>query len=303
MNRLNAIRLTLGVSALVAIAGSALASGLGAAANYNMFVRNDVFTQWSDVEGKVAVGRDWSSDGYSVGLLDQGGNALIAGRNIRYNSGSIYGNAVYGNSANITSTGFQAGGSAIQGSPINFTSAFAGLDAISTSISQAANTGTAYQPWSTLNFDVTSGLNVFTVTDAQLNNASDIRFNGASSTSTVLINVIASNVGGQTRVNFKNYGYGLNGLSRNRLLWNVNNADRVQYDYLEGSLLAANSDVYTGWGVLQGQVVARNWYGNSQTNLHLFNGELPAQPVPEPATMVALGIGAMALIRRRKAAK
>lgn len=293
-------RLILSFASLSILSAFAQAGPLGPAAGYNMFIKNNYSAMYSDIEGKAAVGGNWDTSGYSVGALLTGPtqDALIVGGNVKFNGGSVQGNIVAGGSANLTSFGFNNGGKLKSGSQIDFDSAFNQLSASSASWFNLTSTGTITKPWSTLNFKGTNnGLNVFNISSDNLWNASDVQFDVPAG-ATVLVNVTGKNV------KFKGYGYGLNGLARENLLWNTSEATTVDYNYLEGSLLAANADITTNWGVIQGQVIGKSFNGPSQTNLHLFNGELPpVAPVPEPASMIALGMGALALVRRKKAAK
>jgi hypothetical protein len=49
-------------------------------------------------------------------------------------------------------------------------------------------------------------------------------------------------------------------------------------------------------------VISNSWSGNSQINNYTFSGNLPTQPVPEPATIAVLSFGAAAIMKRRKKA-
>ncbi|MDX2065168.1 MAG: choice-of-anchor A family protein [Fimbriimonadaceae bacterium] len=294
-NRRTALRSLVVLTVVSAVAASH-ASILGVAGDYNMFVQNNVNVSYTDVEGRSAIGGNVTTTGMEWGQRITSGpqNALVVGGNLNMTNGSIRGNAIVGGSANVTNTGFSYGGTLQSGNPINFNGAFSQLRNTTSYLNTLAANGTVDRPYSTLNLRGTStGLNVFNVTADQLWNSSDVQF-FVPTGATVVVNVSGSNV------RFKNYGYGLNGLSRNNLLWNVAGAN-ASYDYLEGSLLAPNADITTGWGVIQGQVIAKSWTGNSQTNLHLFTGNVPpAAPVPEPASMAVFGLSALAFLRRRK---
>ena len=272
----------------------AQAGVLGAADGYNVFTKGNFSSQYSDTEGKMAVGGNLTANGYSIGLKkgNQGVNLQVKG-NLTYSNGSIYGASLVDGTANVSSANT---GSISKGVTIDFDAAFQDLTQKSNSWFNLTANGTVSKPYSTVNFNGSdSSLNIFTIDADTLWNASDVRFNVAAG-STVLVNVSGSNV------RFKNYGYGLNGLSQNNLLWNVAGASTVSYDYLEGSLLAANANVTTGWGVINGQVIANSWSGNSQINDYTFTGNLPTEPVPEPATIAVLSLGAAALLKRRKKA-
>lgn len=272
----------------------AQAGVLGAADGYNVFTKGNFWSQYSDTEGKMAVGGNLTANGYSIGAKSgsQDVNVQVKG-NLNYSNGSINGKSLVDGNANVSSANT---GSISKGVTIDFDAAFQDLSQKSASWFNLAANGSVSKPYSTINFNGSdSALNIFTIDGDALWNASDVRFNVAAG-STVLVNVTGTNV------KFKNYGYGLNGLSQNNLLWNVADATSVSYDYLEGSLLAANADVTTGWGVINGQVISNSWSGNSQINDYTFTGNLPTEPVPEPATIAVLSFGAAALLKRRKKA-
>jgi choice-of-anchor A domain-containing protein len=279
----------------IAIPSLANAAGvLGAADGYNVFTKGNFWSQYSDTEGKMAVVGNLTANGYSIGIKSGSSetNVQVKG-NLNFSNGSINGKSLVDGAANVSSA--NTGGIG-KGVTIDFDSAFNDLSKKSASWFNLTANGVVTKPYSTLNFiGHDAKLNVFNIDGDALWNASDIKFDVAAG-STVLVNVTGKNV------KFKNYGYGLNNLSRTNLLWNVADATTVNYDYLEGSLLATKADVTTGWGVINGQVISNSWSGNSQINNYTFSGNLPTQPVPEPATIAVLSLGAAAIMKRRKKA-
>ena len=278
----------------LAIPAFAQAGVLGAADGYNVFTKGNFSSQYSDTEGKMAIGGNLNATGYSIGIKSGSNetNLQVKG-DLNFNNGSINGKSLVDGAAHVSNANT---GSISKGVTIDFDTAFKDLSKKSASWFNLTANGVVTKPYSTLNFTGhDSKLNVFTIDGDALWNASDIKFD-VTAGSTVLVNVTGKNV------KFKNYGYGLNNLNRTNLLWNVADATTVNYDYLEGSLLATKADVTTGWGVINGQVISNSWSGNSQINNYTFNGDLPGQPVPEPATMAIMSVGVAALLKRRKKA-
>ncbi len=283
-------------------AGSVVASAdpLGGATNFNVFTTGNFSSQYSDTEGKIAAGGDVNLDGYSVGLQNQGGTGLVAGKSLHFTNGTVYGTANYGTTdyvANATINGqVSSNGSnpgATLGSPVDFATVGTFLKKTSTFWSGLAQTGTVSDYYGQLHLDGGSGVQVFDITASQLQNATEVDLH-VNSGATVLINVSGTSVG------FKNYGYNYTGADSSHVLWNLYGATTASYSSLSGSVLAMGADITTDYGAINGQVLAKSISGHSQINWHQFTGAIPAAPVPEPATIAALGLGALGLIRRRK---
>lgn len=103
------------------------------------------------------------------------------------------------------------------------------------------------------------------------------------------------------------YGWSVNNAPKTHMLWNFGGATEVDANTsFEGSLLAVNAFVNQNQNI-EGTLIAKSWEDNGQ-ELHFgdsgtFGGNLivpTTQPVPEPAPFVALGLGAAALIRRKR---
>ncbi|BCX82850.1 hypothetical protein MIT9_P2441 [Methylomarinovum caldicuralii] len=180
------------------------AISLGVAGRYNLVVLGDMIGEYSDVEGRVAVGGDATLSHYAVGQLlsdsDNFSATLVVGGDLIFHDGRVYhGNAYYGGSADIQHVGFYADdpavptGRPVAGAPLNFTaltqdlydrsSAWAGLAANGSAWRDGSGTGWALHlagsdPW----------LNVFDINASWLGGAYGLWLD-VPLASTVLINV------------------------------------------------------------------------------------------------------------------
>jgi choice-of-anchor A domain-containing protein len=137
----------------------------------------------------------------------------------------------------------------------------------------------------------TGGLNVFTIDASKLSGGKTLDVVGGNGHETLVFNV--------TGGSFVNWGTNYNGNAK-RTLWNFANATQLDIKdrLLRGSVLAVNANVDMTCNV-DGTMIANALKVSSGAELHTFTFEGNA-PVPEPMTLVALGLGAAALIRRKR---
>lgn len=274
---------------------SAATINLGPATGYNVFVLGDVNLD-SDTEGKMAIGGNATLRNYSVGLMDQGGDALVVGRNLDFQNGTVYGNAVVGGTSKLTNVNFQGGGLK-SGSPIDFGKAGQSLLNLSTSYLSNSATNAEVTSSGGINLAGTGSTNVFNLAGTALAKASSLNFNGSGS--------FIVNVSGK-EVSFQNFGFFLNGIDKQNILFNFFEATNITASGLgiEGSILAPKAKVVFNNGQMNGTLVAASLEGNGQFN-HVGRPpvEQPPASVPEPAALAGLGFAAVALATSRRKTK
>lgn len=309
-----------GVMALLAVT-PVQAGPLG---DFNVLVFGDFSAPSSDVEGRLYAGGDVSLSSYSVGdkltgpLV--GGDSLVVGGDLTFSSGAVYnGNvAVGGSAAGADSSvrwGLINGGQTLTDNlgsnlPVDFSVEENRLSQISEVLAAQSDTGTSEYKWSQLflSGNGSAGRQVFSVDAADLGAASNIVVDNIADGVEVVVNVsgeTASMSGGMDQF-FSN--------NRENILFNFFEAETLSLSNIgvQGSILAVDADITTGWGVVWGQVVAESWNGPMQVNEAPFEGTVPVTDVTEeivsihaPGMTGILGVVAATLIllqRRRSRA-
>jgi len=316
---------------------------LGPAGDFNLFVFNDNTQSGSDAEGRVAVGGNAllgsftvaSSMGNTTDNLIVGGNfsnngtqlhgGLLVGGDLTWNTPTAFGRvAVNGNATFI-------GGGSVAG-PVNVVGTYSAPgyfppnqntgvnpfpfdfnDVESYLVSQAAymaslpTNGTVdINPWNgalTLTASNPADTYIsFDVTGAEMAEAAGggLTIN-APAGSTVVVNVTGP-VSSMT-----NFGIFLNGVDKQHVLYNFHDATSLLLNQIGvlGTILAPLADVNFAGGAIDGTIIAKNLTGPGESHLFLFQGDLPLEPVPEPATIALGAMGFLALLAvrmRRKSA-
>ena len=247
---------------------------LGPAKGFNLFVWKDVHAPSSDVEGKVAVGRDAYFSSYSVAdkLSDSTGvDVLIVGRDLYFHDGRVYyGNAVYGHSTNLPKENVSIDGSLRHDHVINFSAAKTYLKNLSSTLKGYTTNGNTEYKWDGVFLTGTDPyLNVFKVSGNELTKSTymDIHVpNGA----VVLVNVTGDSI---------NWSGGLTvtGTDVSNVLYNFYKARQLRIHGIDvrGSILAPRAEVIFNDGLISGQLIAKSMRGTGQLNNYPFVGNIP----------------------------
>ncbi|MBE2281225.1 MAG: choice-of-anchor A family protein [Ignavibacteriaceae bacterium] len=250
---------------------------LGIAKDYNLFVINDMTCPSSDVEGKAAVGGNATLSNYSIGdkLPNSNGteDVFVVGNNLYFSSGRVYhGNVVYGNYTNLPSWSVSIEeGTLRKDTIIDFAAANSYLLSLSQQLAVYSNTGANGFQWGQIYLSGNNpSLNVFTVWGDTLGMANDFVIDVPNG-SAVVVNILG---------NYARWsgGHVVNGTSIGNVIYNFPDADSItiQGIDIQGSILAPKASVHFVTGVMHGQMVAKNFYGQGQINLGSFSGNIPA---------------------------
>ncbi len=291
---------------------------LGIAKGFSGFFYGNA-TNVVDVEGRLAVGGNLDTTGFSVGYRTPfgfDGPSLVIGGNVNIGGGAIFNGPTTNVDTNVSigpnteyekQIGYGVFGG-VNTSPayldlrkqpntIDFNAAKTQLTARSNDLASQAGNGTVEFKFSSifLTGDNTSDTQVFNVNSSDLKN---LVLSNVKEGAKVLVNV----TGNYSKVEFSGGQTGQFEALRDRVLFNVTNAAEVNVNtFLFGSILANNSNI-TGFGHLEGNLVAQS----ISTRLEIgYEPSLPTSPVPEPETyaMILAGLGLLAMTKRKKLQK
>lgn len=309
MKQIKVAALSLIAASMVAMPMASHAADLG---DYNALFFGNFNSSGSDTEGRLAVGGNATLNSYDVGLKRSAAvpsdsssrNTLLVGGDLSWNQGG--GGQVHGGDVRVGGTSSLANVSIPDGSLVQggiaanyFSSAQSSYRSLSTQLAGLGNTAgsTVTYAYGGITLSGTnSNLSVFNVDGNYLNSANTLNISGAAN-STVLINVSG------TADQMKYMGINLSGVDKQHVLFNFANATSLNFDGvgINGSILAPNADITSGYHNFDGQIIANSFTGHGQINNFAFQGNV-TQAVPEPTSMAALGIGLISVLRRRKKA-
>jgi len=301
--------LSIAATMVLGISAQASAIELGIASDYNVFLLGDMTQSNTDSEGKVAVGGNADLLNFYAGMNlatdGNNGDVLIVGQNLIFENGQVLGNAVYGETAELTNVTLENGGTLRQDNPIDFAVARQELQALSQFLAQLEVTGTTdiADGGITLN-GANEDQNIFHLNASDLNNASSFNINVASG-STAIVNISGD------AASLQNFGFNFNGgiNQRQQVLYNFYEAEQLSASGIgiQGSVLAPFAAFDFNNAQINGNLIAASLTGGGQSNNYLFNGDLPdpirstqvKETVPEPATLAGLGLVAAVGIASR----
>lgn len=291
---------------------------LGAAADYNAFIRNNFTATSSDVEGRLAVGGDLSLSSYSVNVKNGGqlyqdtesAPAVVTGGDFTFGGGNVAGDVYVGGDYSSVSWATVSNGSVTtEGpSPIDFESEFDKLSELSKELSSLDSNSSAAVTYSTQYY--TAGgeeLHVFNLTADDLSSATDYQISGVEADDLVLFNVSGTHI----KTTWGNYGGSDNSLGAisDRIIYNFYEAALIEAQTsLFGTVLAPEAEIVAPQGVIWGQIIADSWNGNMQINDSPFAGHTAggghgeAVDIPEPASWAIFSLGLAGLLFKRRAA-
>jgi len=282
-------------------------ASLGDAAPFAVFsdgTFNATGTSGTSITGRIAAAGDVVLDGVSVNPASGdatpeivAGGSFIAGQTIGH-GGTVNGGVLYGNTLSIASNFTVNGGTTHGSPPFSFSDDFISLSELSSSLASEAQTpgaSVALNPYSNaLQLTGTgTGLNVFTVTAAQLSEAAGVIVDLTQPGATALVNIVTD-----TDLTIAPQYLSLEGSATAAgLVWNLPLATGLAVNHgvaWAGLILAPNAAI-TGEGdpQLNGQLIAASVPGGDWVITHTaFTGCLPPPPVP-PVVDTTLSLTAL----------
>lgn len=303
--------------------------GLGVATDYNVFVFKDDTQSGSDVQGRVAVGRDALFGGYTIASgmsLQETAPTLVVGRNYSNSSHTVRGPVVIGGNANInnptifgnvavngnltlTSSGTINGNTLSYGGILTNPSVTLNVTTIKPSTTTtlpidfaAAQADliarSAYLGSLAANGQTVAQYGGITFTSTGVNPLQVFSVSGATLAASGYMNINAQ--AGQTVVinvdgsaSSMKGGLNLNGVDAAHVLFNFTQAESLSLSSIgvKGSILAPYANVNFTNGSFDGTLVANSVTGSGEFHNVRFEGVVPyVVGAPEPGSFAIFAI-------------
>lgn len=245
----------------------------------------------------------WTNPSFS-GVPGNAGDAVSNGNiNLGNSGGTVSGTIKLPNGKTYTAPNYFA--SPVRGStpsPFDFAAAESFYKSESNYLGTLATTGNITDNYNNLNLSGSAaGLNVFNVSASDFTNSVDFQLSLTHAGATALVNVY-----GATSLDFKNHGYSLNGVDGSHVLYNFVGVKTINWNGagINGSMLLPYADLIgpSAYGQIRGTLIANSFNTGLQLNQAVFTGNVPTfpNPVPEPASFLVMGVGAIGLFAKRK---
>ncbi len=260
-------------------ARAAACAALGSLSGNDVFVAGNMDVSNNQLLGAAAAGGDITMSGFGVsaGLPPDGSRVdLVAGANLNVSNAHANGSVLYGGTL-TGSIAVPSGGSVSHGSPtFIFSDEIALMQLLSFTWAGLPTTGTTTPSGEVLQLaGAGAGLNVFSVTAAQLQGARNITISVPAGASAMV------NVTGASYSTAVSGAYGA-GNSAVPTVWNFVNATSVQISGLNwyGTVLAPGASITASNGQIYGHIWGRDWNGSGTVLPSTLPPCLPAPPKP-----------------------
>jgi choice-of-anchor A domain-containing protein len=247
---------------------------------FNGVILGDLIHQYTDTEGRLAVGGNATLTGYGLGrdltATDDDQDTLIVGGDLTYTHGQVYhGHVVYGGQADLTSVTLLAGDVRAD-TPLDFADVAMDLRTRSqTWAALPANGTTRVEPWGAITLTGNDPeRNVFALAGADLARATALTISVPEG-ATVLITIDG------TTNQMQHFGIFLEGGDPEQVIYNFADTEHLTIAGIgvRGSIMAPDAAISFPHGNIDGMVIGASMEGSGEVHHYL-----PQVCLPDPAT-------------------